>query len=215
MITLNKIAEEVAYELGEQFNMVLRELIKSKVIDYRALFIRQDLVKNGNNVLDYYQTYCLKLIEQDGIKCGFNIDRIVLVTETTIPKSLRIKGNGRVPFRYIGATSKTKPFIYTTVEEFEYLQFLPYQDKLIYYTYVNSKIAVLNTLKPCDILIEDIVADPRDIKDCNKDLIAPDDVEFPIPQDMLVSIKKSIKQDIMPQLAKDGETVNIDTDVRD
>jgi len=215
MITLNKIAEEVAYELGEQFNMVLRELIKSKVIDYRALFIRQDLVKNGNNVLDYYQTYCLKLIEQDGIKCGFNIDRIVLVTETTIPKSLRIKGNGRVPFRYIGATSKTKPFIYTTVEEFEYLQFLPYQNKLIYYTYVNSKIAVLNTLKPCDILIEDIVADPRDIKDCNKDLIAPDDVEFPIPQDMLVSIKKSIKQDIMPQLAKDGETVNIDTDVRD
>jgi hypothetical protein len=215
MITLNKIAEEVAYELGEQFNMVLRELIKSKVIDYRALFIRQDLVKNGNNVLDYYQTYCLKLIEQEGIKCGFNIDRIVLVTETTIPKSLRIKGNGRVPFRYIGATSKTKPFIYTTVEEFEYLQFLPYQDKLIYYTYVNSKIAVLNTLKPCDILIEDIVADPRDIKDCNKDLIAPDDVEFPIPQDMLVSIKKSIKQDIMPQLAKDGETVNIDTDVRD
>ena len=43
MATLNSIAENIAFSLGQQFNDTLMESIKDSIIDYRALLIRQDL----------------------------------------------------------------------------------------------------------------------------------------------------------------------------
>ena len=60
-MTLNQIAEDIAYKLGDQFNHTLNESIKHTLIYYRSKFIRDDIEKNGININTYYQTIVLNL----------------------------------------------------------------------------------------------------------------------------------------------------------
>ena len=50
MTTLNIIAEDITFSLGEQFNETLQESIKNSIVEQRALFIRQDIERNGISV---------------------------------------------------------------------------------------------------------------------------------------------------------------------
>ena len=59
---LNAIAEDVAYKLGDQFNMTLKESIKHTIVYYRSKFMRDDIDRNGTNVNSYYQKKTAVLI---------------------------------------------------------------------------------------------------------------------------------------------------------
>ena len=56
MKSINQISEEIAYELGDQFNMTLRESIKNSVVDYRAKLLRDDIDRNFVSLGLYGQT---------------------------------------------------------------------------------------------------------------------------------------------------------------
>ena len=82
-----------------------------------------------------------------------------------------------------------------------------------YYTVINNYLYVLNNLKLCKLLIETIAADPRDINDCDFPNTFADDIDFPVPEDMLAKIKELIKREY-PTMINDGKEVEITKDDR-
>ena len=215
MATLNGIAENIAYALGQQFNDTLKESIKDSIIDYRAMLIRQDLDNNTLSYTDYLQSFCIDLEIVSKSECPIDTctKEQLLRSVQKIPKPLRIKYNGRVNFKFVGSITRSISLTFATAYEMQYIEYLPFQDNVIYYTIINGYLYVLNNLKLCKLLIEEIIADPREIDDCEFPLVFPDDVDFPIPEDMLVKIKQLIKKEY-PEYAKDGQEVEIAKDDR-
>ena len=214
MATLNSIAENIAFSLGQQFNETLKQSIKDSVIDYRALLIRQDLDNNPLSYTDYLQSFCIELEEVDKSECpGLALNCSVLRSKEIIPKPLRIKYNGRINFKYVGSIDRSKTLTFATGQELKYVLGLPFQESVIYYTMVNGKLIVLNNLNLCKLLIEEVIADPRLIQDCDHPDTFPDDIEFPIPEDFLVKVKQFIKQEYNQQIT-DGAEITIEPNGR-
>lgn len=211
MTTLNKIAENVAFTMGEQFNMTLRESIKDAIVNYRATLIRQDLDNNPLSYTDYLQSFCIELeLVNKSEYPQIQVNCELLRSKQKIAKPLRIKNNGRSNFKFVGSVVRNVSLTFATPHEMQYMEHLAFQDNVYYYTVINGYMYVLNNLKFCKLLIEEIVADPRDIENCDNPAIFADDVEFPIPEDMLSTIKRLIRQDYPQYNIKDGEVVNIE-----
>ena len=214
MATLNSISENIAFALGEQYNDTLRQSIKDSIINYRAMLIRQDLDNNPLSYTDYLQSFCISLEKVNKSECdGLPVKDMLLKSVETIPKPLRIKYNGRVNFKYVGTVDRSTTLTFATGHEMEYLTYLPFQDSTIYYTIRNEYLYVLNNLKLCKLVIEAIIADPRNIDDCEFPSVFPDDIDFPIPEDMLVKIVQLVKREY-PNYIKDGEELEIKPDDR-
>jgi len=207
MASLNNIAENIALSIGEQFNMTLRKSIKDSVVDWRAELIKQDLQRNPMSYTDYLQEIEVEFIEVD-----YN-GRPILKSKQSIPKPIRQYYNGRINYNYVGNKNRDKTFTFATLQEFNYLSALPFQNNVLYYTVLGQDIYLLNSLKPCKLIVEEVIADPRLVEDCRFLDKAPDDLEFPVPVDMLSNIKKIIKGEYQTP-AKDGAEINIDKDDR-
>jgi hypothetical protein len=119
--------------------------------------------------------------------------------------------NGRVNFKFVGAVNRIVAFTFATPHEIKFMASLPFQKNVIYYTYLNNRIYILNNLKVKRALLEYIVADPRQVKDCEQPNVFPDDVEFPLPVDLLTTIKEMVKRQYSQPL-KDGQEVNLERD---
>jgi len=214
MATLNSISENIAFALGEQFNETLKQSIKDSIINYRALLIRQDLERNPLSYTDYLQSFCIELETVNKSECPqLSIKEEYLKSKQKIPKPLRIKNNGRSNFKFVGSVDRSISLTFETGHGMGYMPYLEFQNSTIYYTIINEYLYVLNNLKLCKLLIEEIIADPRNIDDCDSPSIFPDDIEFPIPEDMLVKLKQLIKKEY-PQYIKDGQEVEINKDDR-
>lgn len=214
MATLNSIAENIAFTLGEQFNDTLKQSIKDSIINYRAMFIRQDLDNNPLSYTDYLQSFCIEMSIVNKSECPeISVKGKVLKSKQVLPKPLRIKNNGRVNLKYVGSVDRSISFTFATAFEMNFMQHLPLQDDVIYYTVINQYLYILNNLKICKVLVEEVIADPRTIDDCDFPTTFPDDIDFPIPEDMLVKIKQLIKREY-PQYIKDGEETEINKDDR-
>ena len=210
MATLNGIAENIAYAMGEQFNDTFKQSIKDSIIDYRAMLIRQDLDNNPLSYTDYLQSFCIELELVNKSECSLMILREqILRSKQKIPKPLRIKNNGRINFKFVGAIDRSTILTFATAQELKYLGYLSFQEGVIYYTIQNGYLFILNNLKLCKLLIEEIIADPRTIDDCEYPTTFPDDIDFPIPEDMIVKIKELIKRQY-PRFVKDGQEVEIE-----
>lgn len=213
MATLNNIAENIAFALNEQFNHTFKESVKDAIIDYRALLIRQDLERNSISYTDYLQSYCIELETVDKSECPcLAVGQYVLKSKQKIAKPIRQKNNGRSNFKFVGSVDRSKSFSFSTMHELNFLSALPYQENVVYYTYLNGYLYVLNNIKFCKVLLEYIVANPSEIDSC--DDVFTDDRDFPIAEDMLSAIKKMIKRDYTKKIA-DGEEINIQKDLDD
>jgi len=208
MASLNNIAENIAFNQGEQFNDTLKQSVKDSIVDHRALFIRQDIEKGGLSFMDYIQSFEVELEEVDRPGGGTQ-----LRSKQRVPLPLRIKSNGRSNFKFVGSIDRAKTFSFEHQQAFKYMCHLPLQGNVVYYTYENGHIVVMGTLRPCKILIEGVMADPRLVEDCNEPHIFPDDKEFPVPQDMIVKLKTLIKREFLHN-PKDGQEVHIEQDDR-
>lgn len=240
MQTLNEIAENIAFKLGDQFNYTLRESIKETVIDYRAKFIRDDLDRNPlsevhfsqvgtvdfevvNLLTEFNNDYaCLDLICSDVL---LRKEYRILKSKKPIPIPIRTKSAGRNPFSYVGRIDGSRTFIYTTLDKFPYIQTLRYSNTVIYYTIINHYIYIINNLNQCDIneslnickvLFKGVFEDPRDFYNaCEHGDKFIDDMPFPIGRDMLVLLSNAIVKGEYPLKPKDGEEVNIKPDDND
>jgi len=210
-MTLNDIVENIAYSLGDQFNDTLRQALKHTVIIYRAKLIKDELDRNFMSYPDYLQYFYAKLIKID--KTPYCDTCKLLRTETRIAKPLRIKGLGKAPYKFVGQVDSGESFVYSQFEEFKYLQHLKYQHNTIYYTWSDGYIYILNNLRLCNIKVESIFSDPRDINISCEDskTIFADDREFPISEALLVIIRKGIISGEF-QIIGDGEEITLKND---
>lgn len=240
MNTLNKIAENIAFKLGDQFNITLRESIKNTVLDYRAKFIRDDADRNFISDVHLSQTMN---IEFDVVNLlqefGANFDIVnsicadtevlqeykVLRSKKLVPLPVRVKSGRRSPYQYLGRITGEKGFTYVDIEQYYYIRNTRYNAKTIYYTIINGRIYIINNLKECDInnsleianaMIKGVFEDPREAYSiCSDKTTKLDDRLFPIPSDMLMQISNGILRGEYGIKPSDGETVNIKPDITD
>lgn len=233
---LNRIAENIAYKLGDQFNHTLKESIKDTLIVYRAKYVRDDLARNPISYMDFEQEYTIgttKVNLLDEFKANkFCITSIcsnneelecytILKGDKKIPKAVRIKLGNKDNYTYIGTVDGMKRFHYTTLDQFKFLNTLSYNKNTIWYTFIGERLYVLNnlncndlldSLEICNILIRGIFVDPRDVWSFCESERFTDDNEFPIAEDMLMSMSNAILRGEYPLLGKDGNEVNIKPD---
>lgn len=240
MQTLNQIAENIAFKLGDQFNHTLRESIKDTVINYRAKFIRDDLDRNFLSEVHFSQTGAIQF-EVVNLLEAFNADFSsisaicedvilqdkyqVLRSIKEIPTPIRTKSAGKNPFSYVGRIDGSKKFVYTTLDNFPYIRTLPYSLHTIYYTVINNKIYILNNLAQCDVnatlsitdlLLKGVYENPREFYNaCNNGDKFIDDMNFPISRDMLMQVSQAILKGEYPLVPKDGQEINIKPDDND
>jgi len=210
-MTLNEIAENIAYGLGEQFNDTLKESLKHSIIVYRAKLIKDDLSRNFMSYVDYLQSFNVALTKVNKIDACSTCK--ILRTTEKVAKPLKVKVLGKTSFKYVGTVDFNTPFVYAHFEEFPFLNHLQYQHQVIYYTWENGYIYILNNLRLCSIRVQAVFADPRDINmSCeeSKDMFK-DDRDFPISEDLLVTIRKGIISGDF-QLIKDGKEVELRND---
>lgn len=240
MKTLNQIAENIAFKLGDQFNTTLQESIKETLIDYRAKLIRDDSDRNFTTELHFSQVGTIQfevvnLLEEFGadftcinIICPNVVNQNkykILKSKKPVPSPVRTKIANRAPYSFIGSLDGSKAFVYTTIDKFPYVKTLPYTQKVVYYVVMNSYIYIINNLNQCDInetlqicnaLIKGIFEDPRELYNiCELGDKFPDDMPFPIGADMLVGISNAIVKGEYPLKPKDGKEINLKPDVND
>lgn len=229
MANLNKIAEDIAYKLGDQFNHTLKESIKHTVIVYRSKFMRDDIDRNGSNVNSYYQTLTVGfekvniLEDLDAeLECLSDLCSdakedekfYILKSKFKIPSFIRLKNNSSSPFRYIGSLTRKTRFKPGTPETIQFLQELKYRKNITYYYFSNNYLYLftesyeLATI--CEGLIDGIFDDPTQVFDVCKGDTFRDDRDFPISNDLLFYIIDGIVTRSYPLIIKgDGEQINL------
>lgn len=240
MATLNQIAENIAFKLGDQFNMTLRESIKDTVINYRGKFIRDDSDRNFISELHFSQTGVIEFEEVNLIHefttDPFCISAIcdnpqlqdkykVLRGKKKLPLPIRTKTSSNNPYSYLGRIDGSKVFSYTDLAKFPYVKNVKYNERTIYYTIINRRPYIINNLDSCDInhslgickaLIKGIYENPRELYNAciNGDTFV-DDMDFPIGIDMLMQITNGIVKGEYGLVPKDGQQINIKPDDND
>lgn len=243
METLNSIAENIAYQLGEQFNMTLRESIKDTLIIYRSKMLRDSDSRNFDDmslfaqnlsvslvVVDLYEEFGIGLAKQAlsflNINPALNTTFNVVRTKEKVPVPFRSKMTHREPFRYVGSFDGGAMFHYTTLGTFKYDSILPNRNNTIFYIYINGYIYIINNLKTCDInntldlkelFLSSIFDNPRAAyKICDDPSIIVDDRPFPISGDLLATIYNMVKKgEFIPGYTKDGQAINLKPDKQD
>lgn len=243
METLNAIAENIAYQLGDQFNTTLKESIKDTVTVYRSKFLRDSDVRNFDDMAIFAQNLSVPLITVDlykefGIGAATQALKFitssipkgqtyrVLRTKNKVPMPLRHRMTHREPFRFVGAFDGSEYFQYTTLATLKYDTILPNRTNSIFYIYSNGYIYIVNNLVKCDItnsldikelFISSIFDNPRQAyKICDDPSTFIDDRPFPISNDLLASIYNMVKKgEFSPGFTKDGQTINLKPDRTD
>lgn len=209
-MTLNQAADRIAYALNEPTNFVLKENIKFSIIYYRALFIRRDIVTNGQSD-EFLQSFNSPLIKVDkGDNCYYDLDCDVLRTENKIPKPLRLKTD--VIFKFVG-TPTGKPFAYSEFEEVQYRCANKYTGNEPVFSYINGYIYIYNVTKLKFVRIQQVTEDPRQVTFCSTaDTCYSDDDEFPMPADFMADIVTNILSKEFRILDPKDEQVKIDVE---
>ncbi len=200
-VSLNQIAEEVAFSLGDQFNMTLRELIKNNIVYYREKLLREEDFNSGLNRNDFEQTVILEL-EDYTDALGNKHKR----TKNNLPESIRFKSRGRVRYNYVGGELMNEPFNLTDLVEYEYIKNLPFQQVKSYYVIEDNKVRILNEIKRCKIAVRGVFSNPRDLVNiCDNVEDVNDNADFPLSGDLIAIIKKGILSGDFPirQLGED------------
>lgn len=213
-MTLNQIAENIAFALGDQFNNTLIEAIKHTVIVYRGRLIKDDLTNNFMDYTNYLQSFIVNLELVNPIT-GYCDKCRLLRTVNKVPTPIRTKLLDRSGFAYVGQIDANNAFVFSKLEEFKFLSSLQYQHNVMYFAWDNGYIYVLDNSKLCAIRLEAIFSDPREINmTCTeKRTMFRDDREFPISNHLLVTIEKGIINGDFPVIT-DGKQVNIEETVK-
>jgi hypothetical protein len=145
MSNLKKYAELIALRIGQPFNEMLVESLKTSIKYYRAMFIRQDIEKNGEE-RSYFQYYVDDLIKVDSIDdCLVSSDCIVLRTKNKIPTPIRIKSPEM--FNYAGTADRKSAFTFKAFTAQTYQKYAKYTSGIVTYDYVNGYIYVYTKSK--------------------------------------------------------------------
>lgn len=194
MASLNELAYSIATKLGKPIDYMLIQDIKFSIVNYRALFIRQDYTKNGRyHYLLVQDLGCLETELTDSAECctvesGCDVVR----TKLEIPDPVRLKG--LEDFVFVGGIDKKTRYTMSIPEEIGYLQYSKFTKNDPRYYYMNKRIYLINV--PVGYVnVRGIFADPRKAElfnNCSGADCYTDDEQFPCPEDMIVGIKEGL-----------------------
>lgn len=209
-MTLNQIAERVAYALNEPLNQMLKENIKFSVRYWRAMLIRRDIQANGMSD-EFLQRVYIPLIKVDKADaCNFNLgDCKILRSENKIPKPIRVKND--VLFKFVG-TVDGKSFTYTEYEEVPYTCYNRFTSKVIRYVYINEYIYIFNNDLLKQFAIQTPFVDPYKANTVCGTTCFDDNSDFPCPDDMVQQIVSGILQGEFKLMNPIDKEVEVDED---
>lgn len=209
MATFNEIASEVSHALGDPFNHALRQRIKSVFRHQAATFIRQDIERNGINqqLKVRYSTTLTKVDKAD--TCIVNLDCIILRTTNKVPKPVRFKG--AAPFTFVGSPDGSIVFMHSPSESLKYLASIRFLQGSIVYHYSNEYIYVYNAKRLNFITIEAPYLSTNISNICTSDNneCYTDDMELPVPEDMIQAIKMAILRGEFKLIPPQDHTVEV------
>lgn len=217
MATLNQIAYSLAHTLGMVNDHVLREKIKFSALNLRAMYIRQDLAtnplsKNYLQSLGAVSIICSDIASECldvsvGIKANYPVYR----TKDKLPLPVRTKGADS----FYSVTTLDKQTIFQEVEPqlIGIMAHTKYISSQPSYFYLNDFIYMVNipnkNLKY--INVTGVWEDPSKLPpicngtgDCYSD-----DLEFPIPIDMLPRLERELLSLYANQKPAEDEEVRI------
>lgn len=197
-MTLNEIAYNILNLVrgGRSSNndYISTSQIKFNVKYYRAMLIRRDFARNGIITRHLEQDLgCLELIKVDASKCcNLPTECAVYRTVKKIPRTVRF--NFRDSVTYVGDVSGTGTI---PIVDSNAVQWLPYdkytKNKMKAYM-IEDYIYVYNADGLKFINVRGVFEDPEDVAkfDCDGSDCYDDNMDFPIPMDMLQTITQGI-----------------------
>ena len=153
--SLRQYAELIALRLNQPFNEILIQSLKTSIKYYRALFLRQDIEKNGDSNM-YYQHYIDNLIKVDEVDdCEIESGCTILRTKNPVPRPVRVKTTE--PFRYVGKVNRKSIFGLMEAHLIPFNEHNKYTAQINRYDYRNNYIYAY--LHGADKLIKHILID--------------------------------------------------------
>ncbi len=216
-MTLNEIAYNILNLVrgGRSSNndYISTSQIKFNVKYYRAMLIRRDFARNGIITRHLEQDLgCLELIKVDASKCcNLPTECAVYRTVKKIPRTVRF--NFRDSITYVGDVSGTGSI---PIVESNAVQWLPYdkytKNKMKAYM-IEDYIYIYNADGLKFINVRGVFEDPEDVAkfDCDGSDCYDDNMDFPIPMDMLQTITQGIMSGELMMLASSMNDTTNDT----
>ncbi len=216
-MTLNEIAYNILNLVrgGRSSNndYISTSQIKFNVKYYRAMLIRRDFARNGIITRHLEQDLgCLELIKVDASKCcNLPTECAVYRTVKKIPRTVRF--NFRDSVTYVGDVSGTGTI---PIVDSNAVQWLPYdkytKNKMKAYM-IEDYIYVYNADGLKFINVRGVFEDPEDVAkfDCDGSDCYDDNMDFPIPMDMLQTITQGIMSGELMMLASSMNDTTNDT----
>ena len=197
-MTLNEIAYNILNLVrgGRSSNNdhISLDQIKFNVQYYRAMFIRRDFTRNGVITRGLEQDLgCLELEKVDASKCcNLPVECAVYKTIKKIPKTVRFSFRDAITHVSDVTGIGTIPLV-----ESHAVQWLPYDKytKDQYKAYmIEDYMYVYNANGLGFINVRGVFEDPKDVAlfDCDDSDCYNDDMDYPLPADMLQMITQGI-----------------------
>lgn len=214
MKTLKKVVDEIIYDLGESFNEVLYDVVKEKVLDLRALFLRRDAERNIENPI-HNQSIVIPLQKVDALKSCVITDDCALLLRSVEKIPLPVRQKRHEIFASI--TTVDGKTILRHIDEVgaKFTKYNKYTKNNLAYSYENGYLYIHYNLSLKYIKVVDTFEDPREINTCadTTSCYLEDESPFPCSRDILVLIKQEIlnkkqflnKDDVEVNLTKDKE----------
>lgn len=193
-MTLNEITQIITERAGRPFDQPFRLQVKDLVKLWRMRLMKESMERHPNDKKFFLQKFVAPLTEVDIVECPFSIDCNILRTGK-LPKPIRTNSL----FDFVGTVDFSKTFTYSQPEVATYHNHAKWTGHLTRYSYVDNYIYIHNppTNELEYIGIRGIFEDPAELQsfycDSNADKTCyTDDVEFPIPGDLIQPLIQSI-----------------------
>lgn len=207
MASLNQIAVGLADSVGQGKNHNLIQRLKLAIRGVVEARIRQDIERNGEEVGYSVRTIVPVSLQDATLYCNYNVGCTILASTNTIVKPVRLKG--RLPFNYVGTIDGKQNFTYVSFEDIENFKHLRYIGNTIFWDIINDHLAIFNA-KRLDSVMLDGYYTSTEILNCLSGTIScfNDDAEFPMPLDMLDSVKLQVRKSELA-MYEANEVVNV------
>ena len=211
MATLSEISEAVALTLNKEGDIAFQKKIEFTVKYYRALYLRREIETNGFSK-EYLQSFLVPLVNVTDLDLGEGCSYPEMLgecyiqrTKEKVPKPIRLKQEE--DFYFVGLSHGRQAFTYVNKQDLDLLKFRRIKRSLYAYEYVNGYLYIYNTSKLKHLRVSSAFVDPTVINTCaTESTCFTSDVEFPMPDDFLMSIIDQI-------INKEGQIITPDQEV--
>jgi hypothetical protein len=193
MATLNQLAYNYALLREKENDPQFIELARFNYIHYRSVFIRRDQEKNKILPVKSVQPIVCDMVTVPTTEiAGSTVGTMISRTKDPIPSVIRLKA--RDAFEFIGPIDGIEPFSIISPREAQYVSLAQFTKKIPRVYFRRGYLYVVNK-KPSQILIEAAFEDPTKLEKYLRPdgtLAWTDDMEFPLPDDMIEGITKGL-----------------------